>query len=38
MYLMRPPYCGPIVQHKGVCQWKAEIPTMRWVFDLGVTT
>lgn len=32
------PYCGPIVQHKGVCQWKAEIPTMRWVFDLGVTT
>lgn len=27
---------NPIVQHKGVGQWKAEIPAVRWVFDLGV--
>lgn len=26
---------NPIVQHKGVGQWKAEIPAVRWVFDLG---
>jgi len=25
---------NPIIKHKAVGQWKAEIPTVRWVFDL----